>query len=218
MRITKRLAEAITGGLGNASKMPGPCWGIPASACQLGAIRAKVEGSNCSICYAHNRGRYRFANVQDRLQAALELWWLAEANPNGPGHWSEAMAYLISSSGTKWFRWFHSGDLQSPGMLEAIYATCRQTPKVKHWLPTIQRNHVEAAQGETPANLAIRYSGVMIDGQPPKWARLSSVITSGEHRHGRHCPSHSQGNKCGECRSCWDRRVRVIEYEQNKAR
>ena len=212
MRLTKPLANAITGGLGSPSKMPGHSWGIPASTCQVGGMLKEQEGTQCAICYA-DRGRYRFDNVQNRLWTALECFNM-QAEADRLYRWSEAMAYLINGTDDRWFRWFHSGDLQSAEMARAIYEVCRLTPKVKHWMPTRERRHIGWA-GEPPRNLTIRWSGSLIDGDPPAWAKHCSVISSGPRRHGRRCPAHMQGNACGDCRACWDQRVTVIEYETN---
>ena len=220
MRLTKPLATALTGGLGKPSKMPGYAWGIPASTCQVGGILKLQEGTQCAECYAE-RGRYRFQNVQDRLWASLELFNMHDDHEELP-LWAEAMAYLINETGDRWFRWFHSGDLQSARMARAIYEVCHLTPKVRHWLPTRERRHVAEAdnqgwikRGGQPKNLTIRWSGSLIDGKPPTWARHCSVLSSGPHRHGRRCPAHKQANACGDCRACWDQRVTVIEYEMN---
>ena len=213
MRMTKPLATAITGGLGAPSKMPGSAWGIPASTCQVGGLLKLQDGTQCAICYAE-RGRYRFQNVQNRLWASLELFNIAAESPRGLDRWADAMAYLIDETNDRWFRWFHSGDLQSPAMARAIFRVCELTKRVKHWMPTRERRHVNAA-GEAPGNLTIRWAGSLIDGDPPTWARHCSVLSTGARRHGRRCPAHMQGNACGDCRACWDQRVTVIEYEVN---
>ena len=219
VRMTKSLALAITGGLGNPSKMPGCAWGIPASTCQLGGLLKKQHGTQCAECYA-DRGRYRFQNVQDRLWTSLELFRLYDESGR-TDLWVEAMVFLIVESGEVWFRWFHSGDLQSKEMALAIFEVCRLTPKVKHWMPSRERRHINAATNEcqdVPGNLTIRWSGSMVDGTPPSWARNCSVLSSGPRRHGRRCPAHMQGNACGDCRMCWDQRVTVIEYEMNNVK
>jgi len=214
MRMTKPLARAITGGLGSPSKMPGFSWGIPASACQLGSLLAKKPGTVCSTCYAL-RGFYRLQTTQDRLQAALDLFNIAAETEEGLERWCQAMAWLIIDSGDDYFRWFHSGDSQSSKMCRAIYRVCGLTPRVKHWAPSREKDHWKDA-GPPPRNLALRFSGTMIDGPPPQWGpRLSSTVSTGERLHGRRCPAHMQGNACGDCRACWDQRITVIEYEVN---
>ena len=60
---TLKEADAIHGGLGKPSKMPGYAYGIPAKHCKVGAKLHKVPGSVCADCYAL-KGRYMFANVQ----------------------------------------------------------------------------------------------------------------------------------------------------------
>ena len=214
MKMTKPLARAITGGLGSPSKMPGYSWGIPASTCQLGSLLAKKPGTVCSKCYAL-RGFYRLQSTQDRLQAALDLFDIAAETAEGLERWCQAMAWLIIDSGDDYFRWFHSGDSQSAKMCRAIYRVCDLTPRVKHWAPSREKDHWKAA-GPPPRNLALRFSGTMIDGPPPQWGpRLASTVSTGERLHGRRCPAHMQANACGDCRACWDKRITVIEYETN---
>ena len=154
--------------------------------------------------------------MQNKLWASLELFNIAAESPQGLDRWAAAMAYLINDTGNRWFRWFHSGDLQSPAMARAIFRVCELTKRVRHWMPTRERDHIRDAEPWTaPRNLTIRWSGTMVNGNPPKWARLCSVISTGDRRHGRRCPAHMQGNACGDCRACWDQRITVIEYEVN---
>ena len=50
--MLKKEAEKIVGGLSKPSKMPGPAYNLPASACITGQKLAKVPGSVCAGCYA----------------------------------------------------------------------------------------------------------------------------------------------------------------------
>lgn len=50
--MNKRVAEAIAGRLGHASKMPGYSYGISAEKCQTGGKLRGVRGSVCASCYA----------------------------------------------------------------------------------------------------------------------------------------------------------------------
>lgn len=202
-----KTLDSFTGGLSKPSKMPSYGWSIPAQACAMGSLLRKVAGSPCSGCYAL-KGRYVFSNVQNALQRRLDLY---NANPMA---WEAAMAGSIHKAGRDVFRWFDSGDLQGLPMLEAIGRIAQATPGVRHWLPTQERGILREAarKGWTPpANLTIRVSASMIDREPteslPSWAVRSMVRTDG-----RTCPAPDQGNKCGECRACWDRDVPLVSY------
>jgi hypothetical protein len=50
--------------------------------------------------------------------------------------WVGAMALLINSKKSKWFRWHDSGDIQDVDHLLKIFAVCKLTPDTRHWLPT----------------------------------------------------------------------------------
>lgn len=203
--MTPELAAAITGGLSHPSKMPGPAWNIPASRCLTGSKLRQVEGSTCSHCYAL-KGRYGFSNVQ----AALERRLRGFSNPD----WVEAMVFLIGD--TKWFRWFDSGDSQSPSMLLKIMDVCDRTPKTRHWLPTREYAFVSQAL-ETrakPKNLTIRLSAHMEEAPGPTvLADRLGLTTSGVSRKFYTCPAPTQNNQCGECRHCWNPRKKHVIYK-----
>ena len=120
-------ALKITGSLSKPSKMPGWAYGLPAKECKTGSKLVKIPGSVCYDCYAL-KGCYVFKVVQDaqykRLAAIRhELW-------------TGAMATIINSKKSKYFRWHDSGDVQDEDHLLKIFAVCKLTPSVKHWMPT----------------------------------------------------------------------------------
>ena len=197
--MLKKEAEKIVGGLSKQSKMPGPAYNLPASACITGQKLAKVPGSVCAGCYAL-KGRYRFNNVQAALQRRLQ----AIESPE----WVEAMIVLIKPH--KWFRWHDSGDIQSLKHLENIFRVCRATPGTSHWLPTREAQFLKRLKvNQVPRNLIIRMSSHMIDQAPVNFWPWTSTVTSGE---GRSCPAPEQGNSCGSCRQCWDRSTPNVCY------
>lgn len=57
--------------LGNASKMPGFTYGIPAWLCNVGAKLREIKGSTCEECYAL-KGRYKFTNVEEAEQKRFD--------------------------------------------------------------------------------------------------------------------------------------------------
>ena len=197
--MLKTEARIITGGLSAPSKMPGYAYNLPAQACITGAKLVQLPGSVCAGCYAL-KGRYRFTNVKDALKRRLASL--------GDPRWIRAMVVLIT--GERWFRWHDSGDLQSPEHLKAIFEVCKQTPLTSHWLPTRERKFFKFMDPEVvPKNLIIRQSSHMINQGPVKsWPWSSTVVDDGSHS----CPASKQGNKCMDCRQCWDRSVKNISY------
>lgn len=180
--------------------MPCPSWGISATRCRLGSILAQKPGTVCSGCYAL-KGRYKFSKVQEKLEKRYrglfnELW-------------TPAMAYLIAWHCNRYFRFFDSGDLQGENHLRNIVRIAEAVPDVQMWLPTREIETVRTV-GEFPPNLTVRVSGHHIDGEAPAWP-TTSVVSRGPGK-GYACPSKSQGNRCGDCRACWDREINSVAY------
>ena len=194
----------MAGMLSNPSKMPGKAWNISAKECGVGSALRKVPGSVCSKCYAL-KGRYQFQNVQNALDRRLDEML------NSPT-WTTDMADAITRESPEYFRWFDSGDIQDGDHLDKIAEVCRLTPDTQHWLPTkeykIAMKWLKANQ--KPANLTVRLSAHMIDGQAPTGYGLptSTVVTNGSTT----CPAKKQGNQCGDCRACWQPDVQNVAY------
>ena len=191
-------ALKLVGGLSRPSKMPGFSYGLPAKECKTGSKLAQQENTVCSDCYAL-KGCYVFEVVQAaqyrRLESIKNLGWVS------------AMVHLINSKKSKLFRWHDSGDVQDLEHLNKIFEVCELTPGIKHWMPTREawtKNHVARA----PKNLVIRFSMPMIDQNAGgSWPNTSTVVTEGAT-----CPAPKQGNACGDCRACWDPKVKNIAY------
>ncbi len=158
--------------LSSPSKMPGKAYGLPASRCQVGAKLHKVKGSICSDCYAL-KANYQY----DGPKMAAERRFNSIDHPQ----WANAMATLIhfharkDRSGKEFnhahFRWHDQGDIQSPEHLAKMVEVARKTPKVQHWVPTREYEHVKnylASGGTIPKNMVIRPSAQMVDGAPPR--------------------------------------------------
>ena len=206
--MLKKEAKEITGGLSKPSKMPGPAYNLPAAACQTGAKLALVPGTVCHGCYAM-KGRYRFTNVKTALARRLE----ALGHPD----WVKAMTVLIK--GEKFFRWHDSGDLQSVAHLKAIFEVCNNTPETRHWLPTREARYLPLNHDSIPKNLTIRFSSHKIDQPPVKsWPWASTVYSHVSPIYGAtslKCPALKQGNSCGACRACWDRKISNVTYPKH---
>ena len=194
-------ALKLVGGLSKPSKMPGWAYGLPAKECKTGSKLVKEEGSTCHGCYAL-KGCYVFKVVQEaqyrRLASVKHELWTA------------AMALLINSKKSKYFRWHDSGDVQDEEHLLKIFAVCKLTPSVKHWMPT-REAWVKRFLPLKPHNLIIRFSAPMVDQEAPSsWPHTSTVVTSG-----RTCPAPTQDNECKDCRACWDPSVKNVAYGQH---
>ena len=92
--------------------------------------------------------------------------------------------------------------------------------EINHWvydnindeLTAIIKEYKEK-YGEFPSNLIVRISATMINGIPHKFHKHSStVITDTKITNGWVCPSSKQGNKCMDCRACWDKNVSDVSY------
>ena len=194
-------AKEITGGLSQPNKMPGYSYNLPAQACITGAKLVKVKGSTCSGCYAL-KGRYRFPNVKEAMTRRL--------NRLHDPRWIEAMVTLVT--GHPVFRWHDSGALQSVQHLKNIFEVCNPTPLTRHWLPTREARFLSLMDPDmVPKNLKIVLSDHMNNQRvaPTWWPYTSGVST--DHKQVT-CPAASQGNKCLDCRKCWDRGTKRVIY------
>lgn len=210
--------------------MPGYSYGISAMNCQTGGKLREVRGSVCSGCYALTDW---YRTWRPLLEGHARRW-------NGLRHpkWIEAMVRMISSACVgehKWFRWHDSGDLQGVWHLDNIAEVCRQTPDVQHWMPTREYSTVAEwlRSNAIPANLTIRLSAHMVDSEPvfgdlaPELEALPvstvstvSLLRSGfqivEGKGSVECRAvEARDNKCGNCRACWDPRVKSVNYPQH---
>ena len=196
-------AKQITGGLSSPSKMPGYAYNLPTWACVVGTRLRDVEGSTCSGCYAHERGRYRFKNVKAALNRRL--------NSLTDPRWIEAMTVLVAHYSLKvpFFRWHDSGDLQGADHLKKIFEVCNSTKQVQHWMPTREAKLLTLMDpAVVPKNLIIRMSSHMIDQGPVKfWPHTSTVV-----RAGKTCPAQENNNQCGSCRRCWNKEINNVAY------
>lgn len=214
--MTRAKAIEVTGGgLSEPSKMPGMAYGLPARACLLGSKLVKIPGTTCHGCYALKGNYVRFPSVANRQQERLE----SITHPQ----WEEGMTQLIRESGSKYFRWHDSGDLQSLAHLERIVRVCQALPQVKFWLPTREYAIVEAWRGLAepkrafPDNLVVRLSAHLVDGPLPSGYGLptSSVHSTEGEVQGKLCRASERGNECGRCRACWDIDVKNVSYHKH---
>ena len=207
-----KQAEEMVGGLSAPSKMPSYAWSISAKRCNIGSKLAKVKDSVCYNCYAL-KGRYMFPMVQDALERRYKAW---ESNRE---QWVDAMIYIMHNKkhivDTAHFRWFDSGDIQGKDMLEDMNTIAWASPHIKFWLPTKEYKLIKDSNMEIAPNLIIRVSNPnkgrnTLEG----YEHISTVYTKDNLKDskGYICPSSKQGNKCGDCRTCWNDKVNEVTY------
>jgi hypothetical protein len=199
-----RFAERLTGGLSRPGKMPCFAWGLSVAHCRMGSVLAHMENTTCSACYAR-KGNYRRLHVQEKLAQRYR----------GLLHplWTPSMIFLVRWYAGRYFRWFDTGDLQGDNHLRNIYTVCRHTPWVRHWLPTRENSVLRTCSEEIPVNLTVRLSAVHIDGPPPDWWDITSTVFTAQPQPGSfRCPSRQQGNRCRNCRACWQPQIQDVAY------
>tara|TARA_R110000803_G_scaffold39087_4_gene84276 strand:- start:3753 stop:4415 length:663 start_codon:yes stop_codon:yes gene_type:complete len=214
-----REAKEISGNISvSNSKMPGPSYAITADMCKAGSKLVDVVGSVCNKCYALRLEKFR-SNVKkawtsNYLKTMKALDQLFDGSP-----YVEAMVYQIEKAVKKtvpYMRWWDSGDLQSPEHLGLVSIIAGRTPDVTHYLPTKERKFVQefVSSNALSSNLVVRVSSPMVDQPPlpvPPGVQTSTVHKKSE-AFGFACPARDQGNKCGECRACWDKTIPNISY------
>jgi hypothetical protein len=230
------------GKLGEPSKMPGYSFGLSAFLCKRGEKLTADPRNVCAHCYArtnyyrtwepvliaHER---REAGLRHRLWvAAMVTLVLHHTDPDDP-----------------YFRWHDSGDIRSVGHLRKIVEVCLRTPQVRHWLPThepfLVKTYLElVAVGGAPPfppNLCVRISADRINAPPDRIEGLEGLPTATSHTgHGNarivqvsdhrrdsiECKAYTRtpradaAGTCGNCRVCWDPRVRNISYPLHGAK
>jgi len=196
MNIKK--AKLITGSMTRTSKMPGLSYSLPAWECKTGSKLRKVKGSVCASCYALKGNYTRYKAIKAAQYVRLD----SLKHPL----WTAAMIAQVKRQ--KYFRWHDAGDVQDLDHLNKIFEVCRLTPNTNHWMPT-REAWVKEHLPRSPKNLVIRFSPPMINQRAPEsWPNSSMVIDKGYHT----CPAPSQGGQCGDCRQCWDPKIKVVSY------
>jgi len=199
--MLKKDASKIVGGLSTPGKMPCYSINLPATACNVGSILARVPGTTCHGCYAL-KGRYRFKPTKRAMARRLRAL--------DHGSWIPAMIALIT--GHKFFRWHDSGDLQSAQHLKNIFEVAKATPEASHWLPTREHSLLKLMDPDVvPKNLIIRLSATKVNGLGPKWWPWRSTVST----EGKTCPAPDQGGKCKSCRLCWSRDIPNVTYAKH---
>ncbi len=210
---TIKAADEITGGLSKPSKMPEYAYNLPATSCNVGGRLQEVRGSVCQRCYALTN-RYRHPNViaaMDRREKAIK-------HPK----WVPAMALTANKKGVRHMRVHDSGDFQSVEHVLNWLQVAAATEDTEYWAPSREYEMVQEAVREAvrrigvlPLNFVFRMSAHMIGDPGPKGFQNTSSV----HANRRDvpegsfvCPAPDQDNRCGDCRACWNRRIKNVSY------
>jgi hypothetical protein len=160
----------------------------------------------CFECYARY-GNYTRPNVK-KIRVQNRLDW---QHPD----WETQMVKRLDTE--RYFRWFDSGDVYHPDLAQKIYNIMKRTPWCKHWLPTrsykIERIRIILEQMKRLKNVSLRYSSDGVNGEYEAGLHGSTIIPSPDFPTKAHvCQSYANGGKCGDCRACWNKRIKVIGY------
>jgi hypothetical protein len=161
----------------------------------------------CHGCYA-TTGNYRFANVK-APRAHNKLDWQRLA-------WSDDMVAELKND--RFFRWFDSGDMYTLALAEKMLEVMRRTPWVKHWLPTrmhkFPKFRIVLSEMQALKNVSVRFSSDSVTGEYTRGLHGSVIIpTPADAKRGmKLCGAYDNEGKCGDCRACYDKKVKVIAY------
>lgn len=180
-------------------------WSLPAGPTVCAGFTLK-PGSICASCYAA-QGAYRYPNVARAQNARLD-WW--QSAPDRVAILTTAIAKAASNG---YFRVFDSGDFTIPPDVLDWWAICKGNPKVQFWFPTRVWHKTQflpyLQELASLPNVAVRASGLTIDGPVPPILPLTSLVASS----GPGCPKQTLGTcEAAGCRACWSRSVPTVTY------
>ena len=193
--------------LSKASKMPAKSWSLQAGTTCPGSIdpATKQPLPVCAGCYAKD-GMYNMPNVKSVRDANREYWKRAE--------WVDQMVLALAKE--KFFRWFDSGDVYHPALAFKIFLVMQKTPHVKHWLPTksykIPKIRAILDRMKQLENVAVRFSSPSINGEFTEEHGSTVIAYADDETSATVCGAYSRGGKCGDCRACWSKDVKVVAY------
>jgi hypothetical protein len=194
--------------LSRTSKLDGILsWSLQALDTCPGSVNA--DGSlvpACSGCYA-TTGNYVFSNVKAPRLANRIDWerdeWVADM--------------VKSLDGSRYFRWFDSGDMYAIGLAEKMLDVMTRTPWVKHWLPTRMAKFPKfasvIAKMQALPNVMVRFSSDSIDGTFDSRHGSTIIPDADTVPDGATlCRAYEHDGKCNGCRACYDKTIPVIAY------
>jgi hypothetical protein len=191
--------------LSKTSKLGCLSWSLQAFETCPGSVVANAVVDACKFCYART-GLYNMPDVK-ALRARNKEDWQSD-------DWVSRMVDRLSKQ--THFRWFDSGDMYSVSLAEKILDVMRQTPHVKHWLPTRMHKFekfkpVLFDMMQLP-HVCVRLSSDSVTGETIVAPNSSTITPISGMGIGYECPAYKQGGKCLSCRACWDKSVSVVSY------
>ena len=191
--------------LSNTSKLGVKSISLDAKKCKTGSKLAKKSGTVCNGCYAL-KGCYVFPVVKDAMARRLEFFNSKDFIP--------IMVWLLQSQTKKFFRWFDSGDIQNVFMGLNILEVCKQTPDIKHWIPSKEYKFWRQVLKieKLPDNVCLRISSPNIDQKPLEGFNNTSTVHENKKAFGLECIAYKQDGKCLTCKACYNSKVKNISY------
>jgi len=191
--------------LSNTSKLGVKSISLDAKKCKTGSKLAKKSGTVCNGCYAL-KGCYVFPVVKDAMARRLEFFNSKDFIP--------IMVWLLQSQTKKFFRWFDSGDIQNVFMGLNILEVCKQTPDIKHWIPSKEYKFWRQVLKieKLPKNVCLRISSPNIDQKPLDGFNNTSTVHENKKAFGLECIAYKQEGKCLECKACYNPKVKNVSY------
>lgn len=161
----------------------------------------------CKGCYA-TQGNYRYPNVKAPREENRTDWQRLE--------WADDMVKNLDSD--RYFRWFDSGDCFTVALAEKILEVMQRTPWCKHWLPTrmhkFPKFRTVLERMKALPNVSVRFSSDSVTGEFIPGLHGSTIVPSMQQVGGimTPCTAYERGGKCGGCRDCWDKEVKLVAY------
>jgi hypothetical protein len=148
---------------------------------------------------------------------------------DGRAQWTAVMVAAIRKSHCTYFRVHDSGDMFSVAYAACWLEVCRQLPEVRFWIPT---RAWQQPSGPLPVfdpllntlrqlaalpNVTVRPSTLNFGDQAPAVAGLhaGSTAAMADTLRAYQCPAYENGNQCGNCRACWDRKDVAVAYRKH---
>ena len=159
--LTKKQLIDNIGGLSQTTKMPCHSFNLSAFSCNNGGKLARIQGSVCDGCYAmkgnYSRFKNTFINSHDKK---MDLY-----NKDSKRFEDSFITYLNKYE-KNYFRWFDSGDIPNYEFLLSLVRICKNTPNIKHWIPTKEYSLIHRylkKHKKFPKNMIVRVSAPMMD-------------------------------------------------------
>ena len=190
------------------------CWSLQArTSCPGSKNKDGSVVEVCQSCYAM-KGMYRFPVVKAARQTNKEDYQEAD--------WVDRMVAEVSKY--DYFRWFDSGDIETPELGHKINKVIKLTKNTKHWIPTrsdkiqsiynILFNNKNQFEGAThssincKSNVVVRRSADHIGLDKPERPGVNSYVIRPEDmfeakKRGIHlCPVTAPGSAQKSCDTC----------------